>query len=160
MRDKLAADIDRIVRMTDHRNLISLSGHPSQGQFVVTGPQPWARSKVTMVGFCVQVRLRCGQFGSDMVFLRHADGSLITHENQCYYALGEEQVAIARHTFTMLPDDEDYTQGYRCANKVHERGFVVTGSASPAALLRGGIGVRVESAAPHSKKEMQLISIV
>lgn len=160
MQEALTRDIDRIVRMTDRRAMIGLSSHPAQGQFVVTGMQPWATTRLSMVGFCVQVRVGFGQFGSDMIFLRHADGSLTTHENQCFYALSEDQVALARRVFVMLPEDEDYGHGYRCANKVHEVGFVITGSRSPAAPVKAGMAIRVELAGHDGESATQYIAIV
>ncbi|CAM3961697.1 hypothetical protein [Serratia silvae] len=38
--------------------------------------------------------------------IRHPDGALITHENQCYIGMTEEQERLARSIFTDLPEDE------------------------------------------------------
>lgn len=104
--------------------------HPGQGQFVTTGLQGGGSPPSKHLGFCVQVRKGIGQFGSNMVFLRHPDGSLTTHENQSYHPLSELQEKLARTIFTDLPEHEDYSEGYTSCDKVHEIGFVVENSAS------------------------------
>ena len=109
----------------DWSRMISSSSHPAFGQFVVTGPNSLPVSN--RVGFCVQVRRKVGQFGSDMVLLRHADGSLCIHENNCYVALTEEQEELARGVFKVLPEDESSDREYR-ANDVWETGFVIDNS--------------------------------
>ncbi|MGY0246470.1 plasmid protein, partial [Klebsiella michiganensis] len=82
------------------------------------------------VGYCVQIRKRVGQFGSDMVFLRHANGSLTVHENNCYCAMDSEQEEVARAVFEVLPEDEDYELGYSDCAKVWEVGFLIEKSQS------------------------------
>lgn len=120
--------IKKILELADYQNMISPMTHPAQGQFVTTGPSSGDNSK--RLGYCLQVRKRRGQFGSDMVFLRHADGSISTHENQCYIALIEEQFDLATSIFTVLPRDEDYSLGYRCCGGIREIGFVIENSDS------------------------------
>ena len=102
----------------------------SQGCMVVTGMQVGRREPERQLGFCVQIRKARGQFGSDMVFLRHTDGALVTHENQSFFLMTEEQEALARPLFQELPEEEDYSHGYSCCNNVREVGFVVENSAS------------------------------
>ncbi|WOY03089.1 plasmid protein [Dickeya fangzhongdai] len=118
----------RIIELNDFQRMIGLSCHPAQGQFVVTGPN--FQGDDTRVGYCVQVRKKVGQFGSDMVFLRHVNGSLTVHENQCYCAMNAEQEALARSVFEVLPEDEEHEQGYSDCEKVHEIGFVIEHSKS------------------------------
>ncbi|EML3441831.1 plasmid protein [Proteus mirabilis] len=109
----------------DWSRMIRTSSHPAFGQFVITGPNSLPVSN--RVGFCVQVRRKVGQFGSDMVILRHADGSLCIHENNCYVALTEEQEELARGVFKVLPEDESSESEYG-ANGVWETGFVIENS--------------------------------
>jgi hypothetical protein len=99
------------------------------GQFVMTAMQ-MSSNLENYVGFCVQVRRRSGQFGSDMVFLRHYNGKLITHENQSFYSLNEEQEKLAREIFEHLPEDEDYSHGYKCFEGIEEKGFMIEHSES------------------------------
>lgn len=122
--------LKQVIAMTDYtRVMYGGDRNAAQGQMVVTGPTQ-ASSPEKRIGFCVQIRKNCGQFGSDMVFLRHPDGSLTTHENQAYFAMTADQELLARELFTDLPENEDYSEGYRCCDKVHEVGFLITHSAS------------------------------
>jgi hypothetical protein len=122
--------IEAVLALTDYKKGMYGDGrHPSQGQMVITGPQMGA-TREKRIGFCVQIRKNCGQFGSDMVFLRHPDESLTTHENQSYFAMTAEQESLARTLFTHLPEDEDYSEGYRCCDKVTEIGFLIDHSKS------------------------------
>lgn len=119
--------IEQILALTDYSKGVYYAGskkYPTQGQMVITGPQ-MSQDLQKRIGFCVQIRKNCGQFGSDMVFLRHPDGSLTTHENQAYFAMSEHQEALARTIFTDLPEDEDFAHGYRCCQGVYEVGFIV-----------------------------------
>lgn len=128
MSNNIEADLACIVELNDFQRMIGFSGHPEKGQFVVTGPN--FQGDHARVGYCVQIRKSVGQFGSDMVFLRHANGSLTTHENQCYCAMNAEQEELARAIFEVLPEDEDYVLGYKDCEKVHEVGFLIENSSS------------------------------
>lgn len=128
--------VNRILALTDYRNTVWGLGTPERnklkvkpGMMVITGPQ-FRSSLERHLGFIVQIRLGRGQFGSDMVFVRHPDGMLVTHENQCFCQMSEDQEALARPLFTDLPEDEDLTRGYSCCDKVHEVGFFIQDSAS------------------------------
>ena len=52
--------------------------------YVYTGLH-MVRDTYNKIGIVVQVRLECGAFGSDKVFIRHCDGKLIVHENQAFF---------------------------------------------------------------------------
>jgi hypothetical protein len=121
--------VKQVLALTDYAKGMYGNRHPAQGQMVVTGPQ-MGGSAEKRIGYCVQIRKNCGQFGSDMVFLRHPDGSLTTHENQAYFTMTEDQEKLARTLFSELPEGEDYSEGYRCCNKVHELGFLIDYSES------------------------------
>ena len=113
----------------NYKRRLDFKGGPAQGQFVVTGYQLGGAS-YKMVGYCVQVRKNSGQFGSDMIFLRHFDGRLVTHENQSFYSLTEEQEILARSIFKVLPEEEDYSFGYKCCEGINEVGFIIEKSAT------------------------------
>lgn len=125
--------VAQILSLTDYNLSFTFSDprHPAQGQFVITGPQITSNVE-NRIGFCVQIRRNRGQFGSDMVFLRHPCGGLTTHENQSYFGMTPEQELLARSLFEAedLPENEDYSHGYLCCGKVHETGFIVDDSAS------------------------------
>jgi hypothetical protein len=120
--------MDKIIALADYQNMISPGCHPAKGQFVVTGTTCGDNS--IRLGYCVQVRKGRGQFGSDMIFLRHADGTINTHENQCYLRMTDVQVHLARSIFSLMPEDEDYSRGYCCCGKIREVGFVIENSGS------------------------------
>jgi hypothetical protein len=122
--------IERILELKNPYRRLDVAKDGQPGQFVVTGPQ-MGGGLFKRVGYCVQVRKHCGQYRSDMVFLRHHDGKLTTHENQFFYAMTAEQEALARSIFDVLPEDEDYTLGFS-TDGVHEVGFVIENSATPA----------------------------
>lgn len=128
MNKQTAMTLAHIVELADYHRMISHPDNPAQGQFVVTGPN--FKDDSARVGYCVQVRKRVGQFGSDMVFLRHVNGSLTVHENNCYLAMDAEQEALARSVFEVLPEDEEYEHGYSDCEGIREVGFVVENSAS------------------------------
>ena len=89
--------VQQILALTDYSLGLNFGRHPSQGQFVVTGPQMGGGAE-RRIGFCVQIRKQRGQFGSDMVFLRHPDGGLVTHENQSYFAMTLSLIHISEPT--------------------------------------------------------------
>ena len=121
--------IENILDNLDYTLSLGFSKRPSQGQIVVTGYQ-FGAPKKRRLGYCVQIRVGRGQFGSDMVFLRHLDGGLVTHENQCFYGLTPEQEALVRPLFKGMIEEEDYTHGYLCCGKVMEVGFLIENSKS------------------------------
>lgn len=63
--------IKAIVDAADYQRMISHNQNPAFGQFVVAGYNGGPAE--SRLGYCVQVRKKVGQFGSDIVFLRHAD---------------------------------------------------------------------------------------
>lgn len=95
-----------------------------QGQFVIAA-MVLPDNPMIRVGYVVQIREKAGQFGSKKVFMRLSDGTLITHENQAFWSVGSEQESLIRSVFATLPEDEDYSRGYSCQNKVHKVGFII-----------------------------------
>jgi hypothetical protein len=140
--------IKQIMELTNYRrNMIDLWKADGPGRFVVTGPQPgW--NPLKHVGYCVQVRKQCGQYRSDMVFLRHPDGSLTTHENQSFFAMTAEQEVLAREIFEVLPEDEDFSQGFSCTDKIREIGYVIENSASKASSAHSTVMMTTTEAQP------------
>ncbi|EIX9725650.1 plasmid protein [Klebsiella pneumoniae] len=138
--------IKAIVDAADYQRMISYNQNPAFGQFVVAGYNGGPAE--SRLGYCVQVRKKVGQFGSDIVFLRHASGTLTAHENNCYVAVTEEQEALARSVFKLLPDDEEPEKGYSDPAGVHETGFVIENSASKASTGGPSVAITV-----YSRKE-------
>lgn len=110
----------KIVDSCDYLKMVSLSAHPLPGEYVITGlqagnmrgEQGWDR----YLGYVVQVRKKAGAFGSDIILLRHPDGALVRHENQAYFRLSAEMLALAKTLFTVTPDQEDYAAPYTLGN--------------------------------------------
>jgi hypothetical protein len=143
--------INRILELKNPYRMRDLAKDGQPGQFVVTGLQAGGGT-LKRVGYCVQVRKRCGQYRSDMVFLRHHDGKLTTHENQSFYAMTAEQEALARSIFEVLPEDEDYTLGFS-TDGVHEVGFVIENSATPASPVTPTTVVLTEKLADGTERK-------
>ncbi len=80
-------------------------------------------------GRVVQIRTGCGQFGSDMYFLRLPDGSLTTSENQSYRKIPSAFVDHVEHHFTtdVHYEKEGFEQGYTIGGGQPEVGFIVDG---------------------------------
>lgn len=95
-----------------------------QGQFVVTGAIQGRNGWRHRLGYCLQVRKGVGQFGSDQVLLRHSDGRIVAHENQFFRVVPEDLGLRARKFFKVLPEQEDWTQGFGC-DGVQEVGFLI-----------------------------------
>lgn len=80
--------------------------------------------KEQTIGRLVQVRKKCGQFGSDVYFIRFPNGKLMTFEN----------VGLESYTEKPLPPNDLDTIDceYTIAEKFPEVGFVVEKPLQPA----------------------------
>ena len=110
-------------RIVEARDFYNTTPSPAPGEYVVTcmqagnlrGEQGWHK----YIGYVVQVRKKAGAFGSDMVILRHPDGSLMRHENQSFCRLDDFWLERAKSLFPggMTPAEyEDYTVAYTLGN--------------------------------------------
>lgn len=132
-------------------NMIGFGRHPQQYQFVLTAAICGPHSDEMRIGYCVQVRKKCGAFGSDKVFLRHPSGQLTVHENQSFIAMSEEDEKQARTIFEMLPDEEIESEGYRDCDGVIEIGFLIEDSKSHPAKNIPTVQITVDNG---DKKEL------
>ena len=57
------------------------------GEYVITGMIAGENTLLSKTGKLVQIRLEAGAFGSDMVLIRQADGTLRPHENQAFFRI-------------------------------------------------------------------------
>ena len=129
--------------------MISMCGRqfgpsPEFGAFVMTG---WCVGGGRNVGYITQIRQGAGIAGSDMVFLRLSDGSLMTSENQSYWLLDVESVRLLMPHFETLPSEEladNPELRYLCCNKIEAKGFIVPKGAVPESreVLTFGVSVR------------------
>lgn len=80
----------------------------------------------------VQIRKEIGQFGSDLFFVRHADGSLMVWENQSFFRVkekyvGEIETIYNLHDSIEIDDDEPGKNiGYNYpGNEDFLKGFII-----------------------------------
>lgn len=120
-------DLDSLRKHIKAEDFIGAFRHPEQYQFVmVAGPMVGQEPDINnAVGYCVQVRKGRGQFGSDQVFIRHCDGSMVVHENQGWFALSDEVADRIKPFFELLPGDEDPTKAITYCGEEPEIGFVI-----------------------------------
>jgi len=111
-----------IVEARGDGKMVSLSSHPLPGEYVITSIQAGnlrgERGWGFYIGYVVQVRKQAGAFGSDMILLRHPDGTLMRHENQSFYRMRPDWEEKAKALFNegITPEMEDYTQPYTLGN--------------------------------------------
>lgn len=123
--DKL---IQAIVESRSYMRMIHGDEYPEPGSFVTTGPQVGnvgpALVWLPYLGRVVQVRKKAGAFGSNLVFLRHLDDSLSTHENQSFFRVDSFWLDKLKELYADLTV-EDYSQPYTIAGKYPETGKVI-----------------------------------
>ncbi len=78
----------------------------------------------------VQIRKEIGQFGSDLFFVRHADGDLFVWENQHFYKVKEKYIrrieTIYNQHDAIEIDDDKPDVGYRYSrNNEFIKGFII-----------------------------------
>ena len=97
------------------------------GKIVFTGPTTLGDS-IQRIGRVEQVRKKAGAFGSDLVFLRHPDGTLSTHENQGYISIADKDLEEVKKLFIpeALEVEYDPEEEYTIGKSVWpEKGFIV-----------------------------------
>jgi len=130
MRKDKQAKFKEIVDAYDYR-LGILGQLPEIGEYLITGLQAgnlhgekgWHK----YIGYVVQIRKGIGCFGSNMILLRHPDGSLTPHENQLYYRMNDYWENKAKKLFKkgVVPESEDYTQPYTLGGKYPATGKII-----------------------------------
>lgn len=78
----------------------------------------------------VQIRKEIGLFGSDLFFVRHADGDLFVWENQHFYKVKEKYIRQIETVYNqhgaIEVDDDKPDVGYRYSgNKEFIKGFII-----------------------------------
>lgn len=104
----------------------------------------------------VQIRKEIGQFGSDLFFVRHADGSLMVWENQSFFKVREKYVSGIEAIYNLydaieIDDDEPGKGiGYNYSgNKEYVKGFIVPSPypedhVTPMKAVKEGIKSRIQ----------------
>jgi hypothetical protein len=106
-------------------------------------------------GRLVQVRKRCGKFGSDMFILRLRDGSLITWENVMMRRVDDERFLSAFYDLNDMPrpvippqqchPEDSETEVYTINGKYPAAGFVVEVPSQPQTPGVFGIAITKEA---------------
>jgi len=109
-------------------------------------------------GRLVQVRKGCGQFGSDVFFIRLRDGSLMTFENVMIRHADDEQFVEAFYRSNgvgppsipaqAINEDDSETAAYSIRGKWPETGFIVERPSQPE--TPGGFAIVVTSPSKES----------
>lgn len=98
------------------------------GEYVITGMIAGENSPLTRIGKMVQVRLEAGDFGSDCVLFRSADGVLRRHENQAFFRIPKEYYPEIKEFFkeVLADNDPDRTDiEYTLSGEFPETGFII-----------------------------------
>ncbi len=125
--DKLKAEIKKTANYSQRRIITWDKTH--KDTYVITGRQCGEHVGIYYIGKVVQVRLEAGEFGSNIVFLRHADGLLQTHDNQTFYTIPEKYLKKVEELFEEghpggEADDAD-AQEYFIHSAKPEKGFII-----------------------------------
>lgn len=97
-------------------------------EYVITGVQSgFSNNPNKRIGRIVQVRLKAGAFGSDLVLLRHANGDLTSHENQSFTPLKGEDRKRVHQAFldANVCTDDPINREYSICGKLCFKGFIV-----------------------------------
>lgn len=107
--NKLIADIIQYGKA----NLIHKFSESDFDQYVITGPQAFQSNPAYQLGRLVQVRIKAGAFGSDLVLLRHHDNALTSHANQWFFRVAPMHKyrldVLFKDTFPDDPDRDSYS---------------------------------------------------
>lgn len=106
----------RITEWTpEHKHVYVITG-------MIAGKPSIAENRV---GKVVQVRLEVGDFGSDLVLLRHRNDDLIPHANQSYYLIPEKFKSYLDEQFKDTYEDDADSFPYTLQGKESKQGFII-----------------------------------
>lgn len=120
-------ELKRIVDKMSYVGMINKWDDSHFNEYVITGIQAGPSNINRRVGRIVQVRLKEGAFGTALVFLRHPDGGLTTHENQSFVPLKGEDRKIVEQMFkdNNVCQDDPFNHEYTIAGKYPAKGFII-----------------------------------
>ena len=127
------------IRDASYENMVGYKEDLQPGKFYITGLQAGNHCGENglwkYVGYAVQVRKESGAFGSDLVLLRHPNGELTSHENQCFFKLDSHWITKVKKLYEVGVewgeydnDSLEYTLG---DDKYPEIGFIVHPTDNP-----------------------------
>ncbi|WP_018694173.1 hypothetical protein [Algicola sagamiensis] len=100
--------------------------YPEYGQVVCTGliqGKPYDFDHA--IGYLVQIRKGRGQFGTDQYLLRHPNGTIVCHENQSLWLIGESLSKQALIFFAITPEQEGGDTEYTLSEGRPEKGYMI-----------------------------------
>jgi hypothetical protein len=116
-------EIIEVVKIT--RKLTVLASEPSKEfeflDYVVTGPHGGSANRY--LGRVVQIR-KNGKFG-EIVFLRHPDGTLTPHENNCFWKVPELLLEFMPDIFKECRVEDSTDAAYCGLDQVGKTGFII-----------------------------------
>jgi hypothetical protein len=130
---KMAEDIIKLKAASQY---LSHGKLPTAGQYLITS-MSMHDNYIEQIGYCVQVRLKSGAFGSNQYLIRHPNGSLICHENQSFYSMTPGQRGQIRmignneyNPETEIPQDNVYS-----IDGIAAKGFIISEKEMDALIL-------------------------
>lgn len=117
--------------INNHGDMVHKWSQSDFGTFVSTGLQAGNVKPMLYVGRVMQVRLEAGEFGSDLVLIRHADGTLGSHENQCFFRVKDEFLPELKSMFKDSYEHDSASVEYTICNKNPETGFIIPSPYGP-----------------------------
>lgn len=117
--------------INNHGDMIHKWSEKDFGAFVSTGLQVGTVNPQMYVGRLVQVRLEAGEYGSDLVLIRYADGTLGSHENQCFFRVKDEFLPELKEMFTESFEHDSTDVEYSICDRLPRKGFIIPSPFGP-----------------------------
>lgn len=117
--------------INNHGDIIHKWSEIDFGTFVSTGIQVGTINPLMYVGRIVQVRLEAGEFSSDLVLIRYADGTLGSHENQCFFRVKDEFIPELKTMFKDSFEHDSPSIEYSICNRLPKTGFIIPSPFGP-----------------------------
>lgn len=136
---------------------------PGVGEYVITGMQAGnmkgERGWIYYIGYVVQIRKNAGAFGTHLLFLRHPDGTLSTHENQYFHKIHPDYLDDAKALFDegVTPEEmEDYSEPYTIGGEFPETGKIIE-NPKPGRILDESPRAKITVTKSDGSKEITIV---
>ncbi|WP_319760305.1 hypothetical protein [Maridesulfovibrio sp.] len=124
--------IKKLLDNRDWKSMCGLMKSPTPGNYYVTGMQQGnlhgEKGWIFYAGYVVQLRIKAGDYGTDLVLLRLPNGKLCSYTNCDFYEVKGEQLELLKSIFDegiTYEEYEDHTKPYTVGGKFPEVGAVV-----------------------------------
>lgn len=96
------------------------------GKYVEIGAMV-GNPNIDRIGKLIQIRLKCGAWGTDVVLIRHSDGNLTSHENQSFKLIqNAELISKLDKEFAHI-DCDSIDEYYSIGKGIAYKGFLIDG---------------------------------